>query len=112
MFRRSFKSGQLNLFSNVDSLLNGKALKGYEDAQKWHNQFRVQVTNRVDEDLFRPLFHENFGAPNASIRVLIGMMILKEAQGWSDSQFVRLIYPPNLRLIDCYPIQKSVCWDV
>jgi len=58
----------------------------YEDNQMWHNQFRVQVTQRIEEELFRVLYHDNFGSPNASIRLLIGMMILKEAHGWSDSQ--------------------------
>jgi len=86
MYRRSSKSSQKDLFSSVDSLLQGKALKEYMDPLKWHNQFRVQFTERINEDLFRPLFHEDFGAPNASIRLLIGMMILKEGQGWSDCQ--------------------------
>ena len=86
MFRHSNKSYQLNLFSSAHTLLAGTVLRDYEDKYKWHNQFREQVTQRIDEDLFRPLFCEDFGAPNASIRVLIGMMILKEAQGWSDSQ--------------------------
>jgi hypothetical protein len=85
MYRRSSKTKQLDLFTSAESQLKGKALKVYNDAGKWHNQFRVQVTSRIDEDTFRPLFHEDFGAPNASIRVLIGMMILKEARGWSDA---------------------------
>ena len=88
MYRRSSKSSQKDLFTSVDSLLQGKALKEYMDPLKWHNQFRVQFTERINEDLFRPLFHEDFGAPNASIRLLIGMMILKEAQGWSDCQWL------------------------
>jgi hypothetical protein len=41
---------------------------------------------RVDESTFSVLYTELTGAPNASIRVLIGMMILKEAHGWSDEQ--------------------------
>jgi hypothetical protein len=86
MFRTSNKSHQLNLFSATHTLLRGKSLKDYEDKSKWHNQFRDQVTRRIDEDLFRPLFCGDFGAPNASIRVLTSMMILKEAHGWSDSQ--------------------------
>jgi hypothetical protein len=86
MYRRSNKSKQLSLFTSTHTLLTGRALKTYEDNHEWHNQFRVQVTERIDEDLFRPLYHEGFGAPNASIGVMIGMMILKEAQGWSDSQ--------------------------
>jgi hypothetical protein len=86
MYRRSSKTSQLSLFTSTATLLKGKALKAYNDSEKWHNQFRVQVTSRINEDIFRPLFHENFGAPNASIRILIGMMILKEARGWSDAQ--------------------------
>jgi hypothetical protein len=86
MFRSSQKSHQLSLFSSTHTLLKGKCLKIFEDNYKWHNQFRIQVLKHINEDLFRPLFRDNFGAPNASIRLLIGMMILKEAQGWSDSQ--------------------------
>jgi len=86
MFRKSKKSIQLNLFSSVPTFLRGKSLDMYEDNGKWHNQFRIQVTERIDEELFRGLYHKNFGSPNASIRVLVSMMILKEAHGWSDSQ--------------------------
>ena len=86
MFKKTSKTRQLNIFSSAHSLLKGRALKEYEDKQKWHNQFRVQVTERIDEEIFRPLFCEDFGAPNSSISILTGMMILKEAQGWSDSQ--------------------------
>jgi hypothetical protein len=86
MFRHSNKTSQPKLFSNTHSLLSGRSLKIYEDNNKWHNQFRVQIIYRIDEDLFRPLYCEDFGSPNAPIRILIGMMVLKEAQGWSDAQ--------------------------
>jgi len=76
----------LNLFANSFSLLNASALKVYQDENHWHNQFRVQVVERIDEELFRPLFCQDNGAPNASIRVLVGMMILKETCNWSDAQ--------------------------
>jgi hypothetical protein len=45
-----------------------------------------QFTNRVNEDIFKPLFSERTGAPNAPIRILIAMMALKEGQGISDEQ--------------------------
>jgi hypothetical protein len=86
MYRKSNKISELSLFSNSCNYLQGKSLKIYEDNNKWHNQFRHQVTELIDEDLFKPLYSENIGSPNASIRVLISMMILKEAHGWSDSQ--------------------------
>ena len=87
MYRSSSKTSQLGLFSSV-AQLKGKALKVYNDADSWHNQFPVQFTNRINKEIFRPLFHEDFGVPNAPIRVLIGMMIMKEARGWSDAQLL------------------------
>jgi hypothetical protein len=86
MFRRSNKVSQPKLFTSTQHLLSGRSLKVYEDNNKWHNQFRIQVTQRIDEELFRHLYCEDFGSPNSSIRILIGMMILKEARGWSDSE--------------------------
>ena len=85
MFRKSKKEQQLTIFSNY-SFLPVKSLKNFEDSNKWHNQFRIQITERIDEEIFRPLFCNDNGAPNSSIRLLIAMMILKEAQGWSESQ--------------------------
>jgi len=86
MFRKDKEIKQLNLLSNSFSLLNESALKIYKDENHWHNQFRIQVVERIDEELFRPLFCQDNGAPNASIRVLVGMMILKETRSWSDAQ--------------------------
>ena len=86
MFRKSKKYKQLSVLGSTNILLDDKVLKDFNNDKKWNNVFRIQVTERIDEELFRPLFCENNGAPNASIRLLIAMMILKEARGWSDSQ--------------------------
>lgn len=67
-------------------MLSGKAEKFYEDKNAWHNLFRSNVTARIDESVCKPLFTEKTGSPNTSVRVLIAMMILKEGDGWSDSQ--------------------------
>ena len=56
------------------------------DLNGWHNVFWDQVTSRIDESSYSVLYDKNRGRPNASIRVLIGMMILKEGNGWSDEQ--------------------------
>src|SRR5674476_1336285 len=86
MFKKSSKSGQLNMFTSPKSLFSGNSLKMYEDEQAWHNQFRKQVTMRIDENIFRPLYCQDNGTPNASVRVLIAMMVLKEAEGLSDQK--------------------------
>lgn len=86
MFIRTPKSGQLDLFTSSRSFLSGNALKTYDDTNAWHNQFRQQVTMRIDENIFRPLYCQDNGTPNASVRILFAMMILKESNGLSDQK--------------------------
>lgn len=86
MLRKSNKVSQLDLFSSPSSLFSGKIQKDYEDSLAWHNTFRNQVTMCIDEEIFSPLYSAEHGRPNASIRVLVAMMILKEAESMSDQK--------------------------
>lgn len=86
MFRKSNKEPQLDAFMGVPSMLENTAYKLYSDDKHWHNLFRDQVVNRIDDSIFSPLFNHSMGAPNAPIPVVVGMMILKESFCWSDSQ--------------------------
>lgn len=86
MFRKTSNDSQLGIFSLPDELLTGKTKAIYHDQNNWHNLFRQQVTSGIDENIFKPLFDEQNGAPNVSIRVLVAMMAIKEGFGWSDAQ--------------------------
>jgi len=86
MFKKSHEHKQLDAFSSPIEYLKDSTMNYYLKNDSWHNQFRKQVVMRVNESIFSVLYTEITGAPNASIRVLIGMMILKEAHGWSDEQ--------------------------
>jgi hypothetical protein len=86
MFRKSKNESQLDAFGNISSMLDSQAYKLYNDQGYWHNQFFERIVCRIDENIFSVLYHSKTGAPNSSIRILVGMMILKEAFGWSDSQ--------------------------
>ncbi|SCM57820.1 Transposase domain (DUF772) {ECO:0000313/EMBL:AFL83818,1} [Petrimonas mucosa] len=86
MFKKSDSHSQLDLFSSPTEYFRGSKKKEYLKDGSWHNLFRKEVVMRVDENIFSVLYSEGNGAPNASIRVLVGMMILKEGQGWSDRQ--------------------------
>ena len=86
MFRKSSKTAQFDIFGSVPSLLPEGATHKYNDKSYWHNQFRQEVISLIDETNYKVLFNDTMGAPNASIRLLVGMMIIKEAFGWSDSQ--------------------------
>jgi hypothetical protein len=86
MFKKSNKETQLDAFASVPTMLESLALKQYSDQGHWHNQFRKEVLMRIDESIFSKLFNDTTGAPNAPVRTLVGMMILKESFSWSDSQ--------------------------
>ena len=86
MFRKSSKERQIDLFGSVPALLPDRATDKYNDKSYWHNQFRQEITHLIDESAYKVLFNEKMGAPNAPIRLLVGMMVIKEAFGWSDSQ--------------------------
>jgi len=86
MFKKSHEHKQLDAFSSPIEYLKDSTMNYYLKNDSWHNQFRKQVVMRVNESIFSVLYTEITGAPNASIRVLVGMMILKEAHGWSDEQ--------------------------
>ena len=86
MFKKSDEHKQLDAFSSPIEYLKDSTMNYYLKNDSWHNQFRKQVVMRIDESIFSVLYTELTGAPNASIRVLTGMMILKEAHGWSDEQ--------------------------
>jgi len=86
MFKTSLESSQLNIFNSPKSIFSGNSIKMHEDRHAWHNQFRQQVTMRIDENIFRPFYCQGNGTPNSSIRILVAMMVLKEAEGLSDQK--------------------------
>jgi len=86
MFKKTDDSIQFNMFSDPKDLLNEKSRKKFSDSGAWHNLFRNHVLSGIDEEQFRPLYTQIMGAPNSSIKLLIGMMIIKESLQCSDKQ--------------------------
>ena len=86
MYKRSASCSQPDLFSSFESHFKGVKQDRLNDPSAWHNLFCQHVTSEIDEDVFSVLFDPNIGRPNAPIRHLVSMMILKEGFGWSDAQ--------------------------
>ena len=86
MFKETDKNAQLDIFSTPAEHLRGSSQKFYLKDDSWHNIFRDNVLSHIDEQTFSVLYCKDNGTPNASIRVLVAMMLLKEGQGWSDDQ--------------------------
>src|SRR3989304_8197234 len=84
MFRKSSEQTMPDIFSNIYEQLDAGRQKQLHDKRAWHNLFYQHITSSIDEAPFAKLYDERMGSPNAPIRLLVGMMILKEGFGWSD----------------------------
>jgi IS5 family transposase len=54
--------------------------------RSWAEPFRTRVLGLIDEELFRDAFAENNGRPNRSIRLMVGLHLLKEWNDLTDEQ--------------------------
>jgi hypothetical protein len=86
MYRESEKTKQPDMWKDSRLEMGKRSREIFDNSEGWHHRFRVEVTNRVEEGLFKPLFSEGNGSPNAPIRILVAMMVLKEGLGISDEQ--------------------------
>lgn len=91
MFKKSPNTKQYDLFNSLSDMMCDRESRLYDDANAWHSKFCMEITSRVDENIFKVLFTEGRedkkdGRPNAALRILIGMCILKEGSGCSDEQ--------------------------
>ena len=86
MFKKTDPNPQLDIFTAPSMQLGSRASKKYSAPNAWYNQFYSLVTTKIDEEIFKPLFPEGkkSGRPNASIRILVAMSVLKEGFGCSD----------------------------
>ena len=86
MYKGSKISTSATLFEGMGQVLGERKRKCLEDSDAWYNIFFKEVTSQLNEEIFSVLYSENMGRRNASIRQLVGMMVLKEGNGWTDEQ--------------------------
>ena len=70
MFKKSSKTKQLNMFSSPSGLMCERESRQYDDQTTWHNKFYTEVTSKIDEEIFKPLYttereDNRVGRPNA-----------------------------------------------
>ena len=85
MFQESETTKQTDMWKDPRLEMGNRTRDIFDDREGWHHRFRREVTNRVNEDIFKPLFSADKGAPNAPIRMLVAMMAVKEGLGISDA---------------------------
>ena len=81
MFRPT--SPQLGLFSAGNRLDETKRAR----LQKtWAHQFRTAALRLIDEERFAKFFHSDNGRPNKSVRLVVGVLVLKDIFDLTDEQ--------------------------
>lgn len=86
MFKKASKYPQTDLLSSVEQHLDGRRRKALHDPDGWQNSFYREIFVQIDESVFKPIYHDRMGAPNAPVNQLVAMMILKDGMGLSDEQ--------------------------
>ena len=79
--------------------------------KSWAEAFRTLVMPAVDEERFREAFPGSTGRPNKSIRVLVGLHLLKEWNDLTDEQVIEQ-FEYNLQwhhALDVVPDEAHVC---
>ena len=86
MFKKTDPNPQLDILTAPSIQLGSRASKKYSDPHAWHNKFYSIVKTKIEEEIFKPLFPEGkkSGRPNASLRILVAMSVLKEGFGCCD----------------------------
>jgi hypothetical protein len=86
MYKASTSHTTPQLFNSLSQQLKGTKLKEFLEPTAWHNIFYESITSKIEEGIFSVLFDKATGRPNAPIRLLVAMNIIKEGHGWSDQQ--------------------------
>ena len=86
MFKKTPKNPQSDLLSSPEQHLDVRRQRLLHDPHGWQNTFYREIFLNIDESVFKPLYNEHTGAPNAPVNQLVAMMILKDGMGLSDQQ--------------------------
>jgi len=58
----------------------------------WAEYFFSSVFSLINEDRFAELYSNNFSRPNAPVNIIVGLLILKELNGWTDEETIAALY--------------------
>jgi hypothetical protein len=67
--------------------------------KSWAWPFRNEALPLIDEEPFKDFYHQQLGAPNKSVRMIIGVLILKDMFDYTDEQALE-------------QLSFNICWHV
>ncbi len=89
MFKKNPNQGQISLFD--PSLQYSQYVLGVL-AKSWAPYFYKHIFLHIDEERFAVLFSENYSRPNAPVNIIVGLLFLKELNGWIDEEMIGAFY--------------------
>jgi len=89
MFKRNPPEKQLSL---VDPYFRYPKYVQEMLHKSWAEHFYRAIYCKINEERFAVLYSENYSRPNAPVNRLIGLLILKEANGWTDEETIAALY--------------------
>ena len=60
--------------------------------QSWAEYFYSCIFCRINEERFQVLFSRNYSRPNSPINIIVGLLILKELNQWTDEEMMGAFY--------------------
>lgn len=74
------------MFKDIGANYNEAKQKIFNDLSQWYNVFYQQVFYKIKDSIFKTLYLLDNGRSNASVKLLLAMMVFKEGFGCHDKQ--------------------------
>ncbi|MGV8149851.1 MAG: transposase [Alkaliphilus sp.] len=89
MFKENPNNGQMSMFDPY------YVFPGYiKDIlhKSWAPYFRDHIFSKINEQRFSVLYSNKASRPNAPVNILVGLLFLKEINGWTDEEVIFAFY--------------------
>ncbi len=89
MFRKNPNNGQMN-FNDPITNMPDYVKKALDNS--WAPPFYQNIFKNITEERFSVLYSQTLSRPNAPVNILIGLLILKELNHWTDEETIGALY--------------------
>ncbi len=89
MFKKNLAAKQITI---TDPILSFPDYIQERLKKSWAEYFLHSIFYKINEERFKTLYSENFISPKAPINILVGFLILKELNRWTDEELIAALH--------------------
>lgn len=89
MFKKNPNQGQISI---TDPYLQFPEYVQEALRKTWAPYFYQHIFKNINEERFSVLFSENYSRPNTPVNIILGLLFLKELNGWIDEEMIGALY--------------------